>query len=181
MQAAVLRRYVDGARMFDDVVSAKGRAPSRRAKRRVAEGGNGAYHAPEQLDFLGFAASGPVTAPVSVSRVDMHSEPVRAVAIARPDLAAFVAEVRRMADRLAEGWAGNRKAYINRVWRATEAERPEWGLSVIEFKAMLTQAHRAGSLALAHADLKDNSTLRDVQESQIAFKNTIFHFIRADG
>jgi hypothetical protein len=100
---------------------------------------------------------------------------------ARPDLPRFVHEVRREAGRLAEGWIGNRKAYISHVWRALAQARTEWGLSEIEFKCMLLEAHRAGQLALAHADLKDHKSLKDVQESAVVYKNAVFHFVRADG
>jgi hypothetical protein len=100
---------------------------------------------------------------------------------ARPDLPLFVLEVRRQAGRLAEGWIGNRKAYISHVWRALAQARADWGLSEIEFKCMLLEAHRAGQLALAHADLKDHKSIKDVQESAVVYKNTVFHFVRADG
>jgi len=59
--------------------------------------------------------------------------------------------------------------------------RPEWGLSEIEFKCMLIEAHRAGSLVLANADLKDSSNIGQIQESAVVYKNAVFHFIRADG
>ena len=81
----------------------------------------------------------------------------------------------------AQGWPGNRKAYISHVWQTIRETRAEWGLSEIEFKCMLAEAHRAGSLALANADLKDNSSIKDLQDSAVVYKNTIFHFVRVDG
>ena len=42
---------------------------------------------------------------------------------------------------------------------------------------MLAEAHRAGSLALANADLKDNSNIKDLQDSAVVYKNAVFHFI----
>ena len=99
----------------------------------------------------------------------------------RPDLAGFAQEVRRHAAVRAQGWPGNRKAYISHVWHLMREKRPEWGLSEIEFKCMLIEAHRAGSLALANADLKDNSNIADLQESAVVYKNAVFHFIRVDG
>ena len=42
-------------------------------------------------------------------------------------------------------------------------------------------APRRGSLALANADLKDNSSLKELQESAVVYKNAVFHFIRVDG
>jgi hypothetical protein len=99
---------------------------------------------------------------------------------ARADLASFAREVLTKADAHAEGWPGNRRAYISQVWRSIREARPEWGLSEIEFKCMLAEAHRVGQLVLAHADLKDNNNIKDVQDSAIAYKNAVFHFIRVD-
>jgi hypothetical protein len=103
------------------------------------------------------------------------------VATGRPNLAGFADEVRRHALARAEGWPGNRKAYISHVWQQMREAHPEWGLSEIEFKCMLIEAHRAGNLALAHADLKDNSNIAQVQESAVVYKNAVFHFVRVDG
>jgi hypothetical protein len=60
------------------------------------------------------------------------------------------------------------------------AKRPEWGLSEHEFKVLLAEAHRSGQLALANADLKDESNIKDVQESAVVYRNAVFHFIRVD-
>jgi hypothetical protein len=98
----------------------------------------------------------------------------------RPDLGGFASEVRAHAASSAQGWAGNRKAYISHVWRLMRERRPEWGLSEIEFKCMLAEAHRAGQVLLANADLKDASNLRDVQDSALVYKNAVFHFVRVD-
>ncbi len=108
-------------------------------------------------------------------------QPVPAQPSARPGLAGFAEEVRRHASACAEGWPGNRKAYISHVWHALRQRRSDWGLSEIEFKCMLAEAHRAGSLALAHADLKDNSNIRELQDSAVVYKNAVFHFVRVDG
>jgi hypothetical protein len=99
----------------------------------------------------------------------------------RPDLQGFVLEVCRQAAALAQGWVGNRKAYISHVWRALQQVRSDWSLSEIEFKCMLVEAHRAGQLALANADLKDHKSIKDVQESAVVYKNAVFHYIRVDG
>jgi hypothetical protein len=99
----------------------------------------------------------------------------------RPDLAGFVGEVRRQAAVQAQGWVGHRKAYISHVWRALAERRSDWRLSEIEFKCMLVEAHRAGQLALMHADLKDHKSIKDVQESAVVYKNAVFHFVRVDG
>jgi hypothetical protein len=102
-------------------------------------------------------------------------------AVERPsDLPGFAREVRRLAAGEAQGWSGDRKAYISRVWRMLREQRPNWGLSEIEFKCMLAEAHRAGQLALANADLKDESNIKDVQDSAVIYRNAVFHFIRVD-
>jgi hypothetical protein len=103
------------------------------------------------------------------------------VAVGRPDLAGFAQEVRRHAAVRAQGWPGNRKAYISHVWHLMREKHPEWALSEIEFKCMLIEAHRAGNLVLANADLKDNSNIAQVQDSTVVYKNAVFHFIRVDG
>ncbi|HEU4377532.1 MAG TPA: hypothetical protein VFR73_03095 [Hyphomicrobiaceae bacterium] len=101
-------------------------------------------------------------------------------ATARPDLAGFVQEVRRQAAGQAQGWPGNRRAYISHVWRHIRDQRPDWGVSEIEFKCMLAEAHRAGHVVLANADLKDSKNIKDLQDSAVVFKNAVFHFIRVD-
>jgi len=78
------------------------------------------------------------------------------------------------------GWPGNRRAYISHVWRHIREQRPDWGVSEIEFKCMLAEAHRAGHVVLANADLKDSKNIKDLQDSAVVFKNAVFHFIRVD-
>ena len=97
-----------------------------------------------------------------------------------PDLAGFAREVRSLAANAAQGWSGDRKAYISHVWRNIRERRPEWGLSEVEFKDLLAEAHRSGQLALANADLKDESNIKDVQDSAVSYRNAVFHFIRVD-
>jgi len=122
----------------------------------------------------------PAKAPLPRPRL-VEPEPAPPPPMGRPDLAGFAQEVRRHAGDKAQGWPGNRKAYISHVWHTVRERRPEWGLSEIEFKCMLTEAHRTGSLALANADLKDNSSIKDLQDSAVVYKNAVFHFIRVDG
>jgi hypothetical protein len=96
------------------------------------------------------------------------------------DLPRFASEVRRCAASEAQGWSGDRKAYISHVWRNVRETRPEWGLSEIEFKHLLAEAHRSGQLALANADLKDESNIKDVRDSAVVYRNAVFHFIRVE-
>lgn len=100
--------------------------------------------------------------------------------VLRPDLAGFSKEVQRQAEVCAKGWPGDRKAFISHVWHSILSKRPEWGLSAIEFKCMLAEAHQAGHILLAYADLKDKSNIKDVQESAISFKNTVWHYVRVE-
>ncbi len=82
-------------------------------------------------------------------------------------------------DATAEGWAGNRKAFISKVWERIQAGHAGWQLTEIEFKCMLTEAHRTGLLVLANADLKDKRALRELQASAVVYKNTVWHYVRA--
>ena len=106
--------------------------------------------------------------------------PPRPAAASRPDLEGFVRVVLDHADAQAEGWPGNRKALIAHVWRAIAQAKPEWGLSEIEFKSMLAEVHRTGHVILGSADIKSKENLKDVQDSAIAYKNTVWHFIRVE-
>lgn len=113
-------------------------------------------------------------------RLSEASQNRRPAAASRPDLVGFAGAVLKHADEVADGWPGNRKAFIARVWRAIDVAHPEWGLSDIEFKSMLAEAHRTGHVILGSADIKNKATLKDVQDSAIAYKNTVWHFIRVE-
>lgn len=105
--------------------------------------------------------------------------PTPLAAQGRLDLSGFASEVRRHAASYAQGWAGNRRAYISHVWRDICQKRPDWHLSEIEFKCMLAKAHGAGELALTNADLKEGDR-KLLRESEVVFNNAVFHFIRVD-
>lgn len=120
------------------------------------------------------------TAPVMHVATTATGPRPRPAAANRPDLNGFAEVVRKAASARAEGWPGNRKAYISHVWRDIQADHPEWGLTEIEFKAMLAEAHRTGHIVLANADLKDKRSLKELQDSAVAYKNTVWHFIRVE-
>ncbi len=101
-------------------------------------------------------------------------------AASRPDLSGFADVVLSAAGARAEGWPGNRKAFISHVWKAVQEAHPEWGLTDIEFKAKLAEAHRTGHVVLANADLKDKRSMKDLQDSAVAYKNTVWHFVRVE-
>ncbi|MGE0626653.1 MAG: hypothetical protein AB7O43_02430 [Hyphomicrobiaceae bacterium] len=120
--------------------------------------------------------------PVDLAPVPAAPPPAskRPAAANRPGLDGFARAVQRIAKDHAEGWPGSRKAFVSAVWQAISTHHPDWGLSPIEFKAMLAEAHRTGHLVLATADLKDKSQLRQLQDSAIAYKNTVWHLIRVE-
>lgn len=101
-------------------------------------------------------------------------------AATRPDLPGFAKAVKAAAKLHGEGWPGNMKAFISHVWRSIQSSHPEWGVTEIEFKAMLAEAHRTGHIMLANADLRSKDKAKDVQESAINYKNTVWHYVRVD-
>lgn len=98
----------------------------------------------------------------------------------RPDLSAFAAAVIAAARPRAEGWPGNRKTFISLVWQSIRGSQSGWGISEIEFKCMLAEAHKAGLVVLANADIKDKSRMKELQDSAVAYKNTVWHFVRVE-
>jgi len=138
-----------------------------------------------RLAASGAAAAGPAAkangaaAPRQAARAS-PAQPVSAQTPQRPGLTQFSAGVLNAARDHAEGWPGNRKAFISQVWKAIRTSHPEWGLSEIEFKDMLAGAHRAGQLVLTGADLKNKQNIKDLEDSAILYKNTVWHFVRVE-
>lgn len=133
---------------------------------------------PGQLRFLADAPQASLVIPPAAN--DIGPTVVAAPPATRPDLAEFSRKVLQVAARAAEGWPGNRKAYISRVWSAIRGSEPQWGISEIEFKCMLAEAHRAGRIVLANADLKDKKSLDELESSAVLYKNTVWHFVRVE-
>lgn len=106
--------------------------------------------------------------------------PAAAPPSARPDLSEFTRKVQAAAAGNAEGWPGNRKAFISRVWNAIRQTESQWGISEIEFKCMLAEAHRAGRITLSNADLKDKKNLQELESSAVLYKNAVWHFVRVE-
>ena len=133
------------------------------------------------LRRLAQPASAQQAAPHAVhTRPVVVPSPIAAKEPQRPGLAQFSAGVLNAARRHAEGWPGNRKAFISQVWSAIRTSHPEWGLSEIEFKDMLAGAHRAGQLVLSSADLKNKQDIRALEDSAVPYKNTVWHFVRVE-
>ncbi len=96
------------------------------------------------------------------------------------DLAGFAGIVQKLAKTSAKGWSGNKRAYISHVWHSIKTEKPELAIDEEAFKSMLTDAHRAGHITLAIADLRDKANMADIQDSVTRYKNTEWHFIRVE-
>lgn len=165
LRLGLLRRYV--AERIDKQTPRKLAAP--RAPAAQARPAEAAPRPP--------AAAAPKPAPIANDRGALGQRPLPA---ARPDLPGFVREVKAAAGRRADGWPGNRKAFISYVWEEISRAHTAWALSEIEFKAMLAEAHRLGGLVLATADLKDKRHLQDLEKSAIHYKNTVWHFVRVE-
>lgn len=136
---------------------------------------------------VGRAESNPASEPQAskppvrlVGKADNDAVPAAKGPPPRPGLTDFADAVRRAASRSAQGWAGNRKAFISQVWDAVRVEHEIWGLSEIEFKCMLTEAHRRGAIMLANADLRNKDLRQEIERSATPDRNTIWHYVRAD-
>lgn len=173
LQLALLRRFIGRT-------DAAGHEPRRkRSKSRKGSIVVPAHSQPAAVSPALPTEPGPVverpSQPVSRPQV---AEPVPV--FVRPDPAGFAHAVHRAADAAAEGWAGNRRAFICKVWELVRTKHPEWALSEIEFKCMLAEAHRTGLVVLANADLKDKSALKELQASAVVYKNTVWHYVRTE-
>jgi hypothetical protein len=158
LRMGVLRRFITNAETKPSATPPKAK-PSRSQKAR---------------------ASGSAPAPQASEAPAQFAQPAAAPIAGRPDPEQFARVVLAAARTKAEGWSGNRKAYVSHVWQALRDTRPDWALTEIEFKCMLTEAHRTGLLALVTADLKNPRTLKELQDSAISYKNTVWHFIRVE-
>ena len=116
------------------------------------------------------AAPVPRTAPIAVPA---HRQQ-------RPDPQGFAHAVKAAAAATAEGWPGNRRAFVSLVWAKILERHPEWGVTEIEFKAMLVETHRLGLVVLVNADLKDKAKLPTVEASAVSYKNTVWHYVRVE-
>jgi hypothetical protein len=124
------------------------------------------------------SASAPVAPARLVENAANDATPKANGPAPRPGLEEFAQAVRRVAGHKAQGWPGNRKAFISQVWDAIRVEKEIWGLSEIEFKCMLTEAHRRGALALANADLRNKDQRQEIERSATPDRNTIWHYVR---
>ena len=166
LRTALLRGFVTGRLEWPLAPKTHGAPEAPRADAKPA--------APARL-----ATVAPSAAPAGEPAVVQRLRPSPVVA-ERPDPQAFARALRELARPLATGWSGSRKVYISQLWSAVRDHHAAWGLSEIEFKAMLTEAHRTGLLALGTSDLRDKNALEDIQASATVFKNTVWHYVRVD-
>jgi hypothetical protein len=104
----------------------------------------------------------------------------RPAASNRPDLIGFADSIKAIAKLRGEGWSGSRKSYIADVWEEVKSRFASWGLTEVEFKSMLAEAHRTGHIVLANADLKTKDNAARLAASAIVYKNTVWHFVRVE-
>lgn len=97
-----------------------------------------------------------------------------------PGLAEFARIATEAARQRAEGWAGNRRAFVSKVWSGIAASHPQWGLDEAAFKALLVDAHREGLISLTNADVRDRETLPELEASAIQHANSVWHYIRVE-
>ena len=73
---------------------------------------------------------------------------------------------------------GERKLFLSALWRALSPELPEYNRE--SFKEALVQAHRAGLLRLARADLVEAMDAAEVRASEVRYLTASFHFLILD-
>jgi hypothetical protein len=122
------------------------------------------------------------TAPDAVTISPLHEAPPRATDAGRAAATGaaqepFAAAVRAAVAGLRDGLFGERKAFIAAAWQALR-QRVGWHeLDLPTFKAKLLDAHRAGALQLARADLVAAMDPMMVASSEVAGHGATFHFI----
>jgi hypothetical protein len=138
--------------------------------------------APPANDRAPVLPSGPLTPVPFQEKPAAHALdlPSRPAASNRPDLPGFADSIKAMAKLRAEGWSGSRKSYIADVWVEVKTRFASWGLTEVEFKSMLAEAHRTGHVVLANADLKTKDNAARLAASAIVYKNTVWHFVRVE-
>jgi hypothetical protein len=96
------------------------------------------------------------------------------------DLPTFANTIKAVARDCPGGWFGDRKVFINHVWRHFGRQDGVPALDLPEFKARLVEANRARLLDLSRADLPDQLPADDVRESETRQENAVFHFVQAE-
>lgn len=182
LRLAALKRFVAGEPIAR-IATAKPAATSRRSRSDVRKPAAAGDVATPPANGSPVPAANGHTAPAAPAAPHAAATATAAAPIAldgRPDAHRFAATVKSAARTRAEGWAGNRRAFVSDVWDVVREQNPHWGLSEIEFKCMLTEAHRTGLIALSNADLKDKRQRRELEASAVTYKNTVWHYVRVE-
>ena len=108
-------------------------------------------------------------------------EQASVISVPPPPLPEFAEEVSAIATDIATGWPGNKRAFISHIWVELQQKFPHWHVSEEGYKDLILNAHRAGFLRLAIADLRDKTNVDDVARSRISYKNSEWHFVRVEG
>lgn len=106
------------------------------------------------------------------------AQPTRAVRPFRDLFGHFVERVQATANGAEVRRYGDDKVFIGSVWQVLASDPELKGLGEQEFKRLLVEAHRRGSLVLARADLVAAMDPRDVRASETTHLNATYHFIQ---
>ncbi|OWK39169.1 hypothetical protein [Fimbriiglobus ruber] len=96
------------------------------------------------------------------------------------DLEAFANTVKTVARDCPTGRFGDEKVFVSHVWRLLKNEPRFAPLGLAGFKEKLIEAARANLITLSRADLYQIHQPADLDESEILFANTVFHFIQVE-
>lgn len=116
------------------------------------------------------AESTPASAPEAPQPPPAQSE--------RDELSEFADRVNEAARAATTGKFGPNKVFISHVWNTLKNDEPFRSLGLDGFKQRLTDANRAGLLALSRADLVEAMDPADVDQSETPYLNATFHFIQ---
>jgi hypothetical protein len=90
----------------------------------------------------------------------------------------FARQVMNAAMSLENGHFGDRKVFINHVWKKLKDAPVCQSLDLRQFKHHLTEANNRGLLSLTRADLVGAMDSQDVQESETRYLDDVFHFVQ---
>jgi len=94
------------------------------------------------------------------------------------DLNSFSQQVQKIANESPTGRFGSNHVFISHVWQYFRKTPFADGMSEIDFKQHLLDAHRARLLNIVEEDLPDRRDPNDIQSSAIPYLNTVFHYVR---
>jgi len=94
-----------------------------------------------------------------------------------PDIEAFAQQVRHVAETSETGRFGERKVFINHIWKRMKNSAVYQKIDLPRFKGLLTDANKQGLLTLSRADIVAAMDANDVAESETQHLNATFHFV----